>query len=273
MGFFKKIFTPKSDDKAGLVSKDNNIKDKASGNSNTSNKMSEKLKFKIDGKDCVADKGQNLVDAAKANGIYIPTLCHLEGIKPAGSCRICNIKINGRFMTACTTDVQDGMVIENNTDEIQELRKIIVETLFVSGNHYCPACEKSGGCELQALGYRNKMLVPRFPFEFEEKEVDANTPKIYIDRNRCILCKRCVRSMKTKDGKSIFAFQGRGHTAQINIDYELAEKMTDEEAQLAMDNCPVGSILKKERGYVTPIGSRKWDKKPIGSEIEESITN
>ncbi|MCD4735521.1 MAG: (2Fe-2S)-binding protein [Bacteroidales bacterium] len=272
MGFFKNIFNPNSENKTGSVSKDKDIKAKVYENSNTSNEMSEKIKFKIDGKDCTAEKGLNLVDAAKANGIYIPTLCHLEGIKPAGSCRICNIKINGRFMTACTTDVQEGMVIENNTNEIQELRKIIVETLFVSGNHYCPACEKSGCCELQALGYRYQMLVPRFPYEFEEKEVDANTSKIYIDRNRCILCKRCVRSIKSTDGKSIFAIKGRGHTAQINIDYELAEKMTDEEAQQAMDNCPVGSILKKERGYITPIGSRKWDKKPIGSEIEESIT-
>ncbi|MEZ5082010.1 MAG: 2Fe-2S iron-sulfur cluster-binding protein [Bacteroidales bacterium] len=234
--------------------------------------MSEKVKFSIDGKQCTADKGINLVEAAKENGVYIPTLCHLEGIKAAGSCRICNVKINGRFMTACTTNVADGMVIENVTPEIQELRKIIVETLFVSGNHYCPACEKSGNCELQALGYKYQMLVPRFPYEFEEKEVDAKATKFYIDRNRCILCKRCVRSIKTKDGKSIFAILGRGHKAMINIDHELANNMTDDEAATYNDTCPVGSILRKERGYVDPIGSRKYDK-PIGSEIEQSVTN
>jgi [NiFe] hydrogenase diaphorase moiety small subunit len=235
--------------------------------------MSEKIKFIIDGKECFAEKGANLIEAAKENGVYIPTLCHLEGVKPAGSCRICNVKINGRPMTACTTNLVEGLNIENNIEEIQELRKIIIETLFVSGNHYCPACEKSGNCELQALGYRFKMLVPRFPFEFEEKEVDAEAPKIYIDRNRCILCKRCVRSLKTEDGKSIFAVQGRGYKAMINIDHELAKNMTDEEATHAMDTCPVGSILKKERGYYDPIGSRKYDKEPIGSEIEQSVTN
>ncbi len=233
--------------------------------------MSEKIKFTIDGKTCAADKGTNIVDAAKANGVYIPTLCHLEGVKPAGSCRICNVKINGRFMTACTTDVAEGMVIDNNTPELKELRNIIVETLFVSGNHFCPACEKSGNCELQALGYRFQMLAPRFPYEFEEKAVDALSSKIFIDRNRCVLCKRCVRSIKTKDGKSIFAYYGRGQKAIINIDHELANKMTDEEAQQAMDNCPVGSILKKERGYIQPIGSRKYDKNPIGHEIEQTI--
>ncbi len=235
--------------------------------------MSEKIKFTIDGKECFAEKGANLIEAAKENGVYIPTLCHLEGVKPAGSCRLCNVKINGRPMTACTTTLVEGLNIENNIDEIQELRKIIIETLFVSGNHYCPACEKSGNCELQALGYKYKMLVPRFPFEFEEKEVDAEAPKIYIDRNRCILCKRCVRSLKTEDGKSIFAVQGRGYKAMINIDHDLAKNMTDEEATHAMDTCPVGSILKKERGYYDPIGSRKYDKEPIGSEIEQSVTN
>ena len=73
--------------------------------------MSEKINFTIDGKQCAAEKGTNLVDAAKDNGVYIPTLCHVEGLKPAGSCRICNVKINGRYMTACTTSVADGMVI------------------------------------------------------------------------------------------------------------------------------------------------------------------
>ena len=268
MGFFKNIFSKtevKEETKNKEVSSDN----KNHESSNNSTVMSETIKFTIDGKECTAEKGANIVDAAKSNGIYVPTLCHLEGVKPSGSCRICNVKINGRFMTACTTEVADGMVIENNSPEIQELRNIIVETLFVSGNHYCPACEKSGNCELQALGYRFKMLVPRFPFEFEEKIVDAGTPKIFIDRNRCVLCKRCVRSIKSEDGKSIFAVKGRGHTACIIIDYELAEKMTDEQAQKAMDTCPVGSILRKERGYVEPIGRRKYDKQPIGSDIEQ----
>jgi [NiFe] hydrogenase diaphorase moiety small subunit len=233
--------------------------------------MSEKVRFTIDGKQCTADSGMNLVDAARENGSYIPTLCHLEGIKPAGSCRICNVRINGRFMTACTTSVADGMIVENNVPEIQELRKMIIETLFVSGNHFCPACEKSGNCELQAMGYRYQMMAPRFPYEFEEKPVDAGPDKFYIDRNRCILCKRCIRSVKTADGKSVFAIKGRGHKAMINIDHDLANKFSAEEAQAVMDICPVGCILRKERGYIDPIGSRKYDNKPIGSEIEQTV--
>ena len=211
-----------------------------------------------------------MVDAAKQNGIYIPTLCHLEGIRPAGSCRICNVRINGRFMSACTTQVAEGMVVENDTPDIQELRKIIIETLFVSGNHYCPVCEKSGNCELQALAYRYRMLAPRFPYEFKEKEVDAESRHFFIDRNRCILCKRCVRAVTSSDGKKVFAIKGRGNNAMVNIDHELADLLTNEEAQEVMDNCPVGSIIRKERGYVDPIGSRKFDHHPIGSEIEQT---
>ena len=165
--------------------------------------MSNKISFTIDGKKCTAKQGQNLVEAAEDNGIYIPTLCHMKDLIPSGSCRICNIKSNGRYMTACTTIVQEDMVVENNTDEISDLRKIIIETLFVSGNHYCPSCEKSGNCILQALAYKYRIMIPRFPFAFEEKEIDASSPKLIIERNRCVLCKRCIRSIKTKDDKSL----------------------------------------------------------------------
>ena len=111
--------------------------------------MNTTIKLKIDGKLIPAEKGQTIVQAAHANGIYIPTLCNFEGVKPKGCCRMCTIKINNRFMTACTTPAADGMEIESNTIEINDIRKSIIELLFVSGNHFCPSCEKSGNCELQ----------------------------------------------------------------------------------------------------------------------------
>ena len=227
-----------------------------------------KLYFEIDGKPCYALDGQSVIDAAKANGIFIPSLCHVEGVKPAGACRICNVKVNGRMMTACTTPVSENMVVENDTEELNELRKTIIEVLFVSGNHFCPSCEKSGNCELQALAYRYQMLVPRFPYEFPIKGVEASASHIFHDRNRCILCKRCIRTI-TKDGKNVFAFHGRGgEHLHVAIDVDLASQLTEEEAQEAMDICPVGAILKKEQGYLVPIGERKFDTTPIGSDIE-----
>jgi [NiFe] hydrogenase diaphorase moiety small subunit len=227
-----------------------------------------KVTFEIDGKECSANAGQSIIDAAKANGVFVPSLCHVEGVKPAGSCRVCNVKVNGRNMTACTTPVDEGMVVENDIPELNELRKSIIEVLFVSGNHFCPSCEKSGSCELQALAYRYTMLVPRFPYEFPVKGVDASADHIYHDRNRCILCKRCVRTV-TKDGKTVFAYHGRGgEHLHVVMDDELASQLTEEEAKEAMEICPVGAILKKEQGYLVPIGERKFDTTPIGSDIE-----
>jgi [NiFe] hydrogenase diaphorase moiety small subunit len=229
--------------------------------------MSEKIRFILDDKVCYATAGQTIMDAAKANGLFIPSLCYLDGVKPAGSCRICNVKVNGRFMTACTTPVAEGMVVENNMPDIEDMRKAIVEVMFVAGNHFCPACEKSGNCELQALGYHYKMMVPRFPYEFPVKGVNALSKFIYHDRNRCILCKRCVRTV-LKDGKAVFAFNERGgHHLHIHVDVELANQLTEAEALKAMDICPVGAIIKKERGYYSPIGQRKYDFDEIGTDL------
>jgi [NiFe] hydrogenase diaphorase moiety small subunit len=232
--------------------------------------MSEIVKFNIDGVECMAKKGTYLVDAARENGIYIPTLCNIPGVKPQGSCRICNVKVNNKFMTSCTTTVADGMEIENKTDEIEEIRKTILELLFVEGNHLCPSCDRSGNCELQALAYRYRITVPRFPYQFNVRNLDAMHPYIIKDHNRCIQCKRCIRAIKDEKGKNIFAFKLRGRGVEINIDPDLAHELTEELAQKAVDACPVGSILRRDKGFVIPIGERKYDTNPIGSNIEHT---
>ncbi len=231
--------------------------------------MSTLVKFKIDGVECMAERGIYIVEAARENGIYIPTLCNIRGVKPRGSCRICTVMANNRPMSACTTPILDGMEIINDTKELNDIRKAIIEALFVEGNHFCPSCEKSGNCELQALAYRFQMMVPRFPYMFPVKGVDASNPKIIKDHNRCILCKRCIRAIKTEDGKNVFAFKKRGMKLEIILDPELGNKFTDELAQKAIDICPVGAILPREKGYNIPIGERKYDKVVIGSDIEK----
>jgi [NiFe] hydrogenase diaphorase moiety small subunit len=230
--------------------------------------MNQIVKVNIDGKECIAQKGQYLVEVAKENGIYIPTLCNVQGVPPKGACRICTVKVNGKLMTSCTTPVVEGMQVDSKSKELEDLRKSIVELLFVEGNHLCPSCEKSGNCELQALAYRYKMMVPRFPFLFPKREVDGSNPKIIKDHNRCILCKRCIRIIKDDQGRSIYAFKKRGHKVEINVDPDLASELTDELAQKSMDICPVGAILVREKGFDVPIGQRKYDSTPIGSEIE-----
>ncbi len=227
------------------------------------------LTFTIDGKECTAKQGQTIVEAAKDNGIYIPVLCHFEGLKPAGTCRICTVKVGGRNMAACTTPVNEGMVIEAMTPELEDMRKAIVEMLFVEGNHMCPTCEKSGNCELQALGYRYTMMVPRFPYLWPVRDVDASAPNLYLDTNRCIQCLRCVRGIVTDDGKHVFGLVNRGDRTVIKADPELAKELSEEMAMKAMEICPVGAILKKEVGFKVPFGKRKFDTKPIGSDIQK----
>jgi [NiFe] hydrogenase diaphorase moiety small subunit len=230
--------------------------------------MSGVVNFKIDDKDCIAQADDYLVKAAERNGIFIPTLCNYKGIKPKGSCRMCTVRINNRLMTACTTKVSEGMIVESKTEELETMRKSIIELLFAEGNHFCPSCEKSGFCELQALAYRYRVTVPSFPYLFPVRPVEAKHKKLMKDQNRCILCKRCIRALKDADGKSLFAFDNRGHKVAITIDTELAADMSDELAEQAMNICPVGAIIKKRIGFKVPIGERLYDKQEIGNDIE-----
>jgi len=227
------------------------------------------IHFTIDGRACTAKPGQTIVEAAKANGIYIQVLCNYEGLKPVGSCRICTVRVAGRYMAACTQPVTEGMVIENTAPDLEDMRKSLIEMFFVEGNHFCPACEKSGNCELQALGYRYQMTVPRFPYLWPGRELVADPPLLMLERNRCIQCLRCVRGVKTKDGRKVFASVQRGPRVTIEMDQKLAAKLSEAEARRAMDLCPVGAILRKETGFAVPIGKRKFDHAPIGSDIEK----
>jgi [NiFe] hydrogenase diaphorase moiety small subunit len=226
------------------------------------------IRFTIDGKPCTAKPGQTIVEAAKANGVYIPVLCNYEGLKPVGSCRICTVRAGGRFMAACTQPVVEGMAVESTAPDLEDMRKALIEMLFAEGNHLCPSCEKSGNCELQALAYRYQITVPRFPYLWPLRSLDASSPKIMLERNRCIQCLRCVRAIQTKDGRKVFASRDRSRHVTIEVDHELGARLSDEEARRAMEICPVGAILRKEVGFAVPIGKRKYDKTPIGSDIE-----
>ena len=226
------------------------------------------IKFTLNGVEYLAEDGTPLVEAARVNGVYIPTLCNYPGIPPKGSCRICTVLVNGAAVTACTTKVGDGMKVQTSTPELESFRQAVVEMLFAEGNHLCPACERSGNCELQALAYRYRMTVPHFPYLFPKREVEAWHPKLLKDHNRCILCKRCIRGIHTTAGKTIFAFGKRGDALVINLDPETSRDISDELAQQAADICPVGAILRKGKGFAIPIGQRKYDQTPIGSEVE-----
>lgn len=233
--------------------------------------MTEKtVNISIDGVSVEAQSGETIMAAADRAGLYIPRLCAQKDLTPFGACRVCTVKVNGRAQAACTTPVAEGMIIDNDTEELNSHRSSIVEMLFVEGNHYCMFCEKSGNCELQALGYRFGMLSPRHQFQFPaNRDVDASHPDILIDRNRCVLCARCVRASRDLDGKNVFQFVGRGTEKKVWINAEARLSDTDVDVtDQAVELCPVGAIIKKGTGYAVPIGERLYDKAPIGSDIE-----
>ena len=165
--------------------------------------------------------------------------------------------------------VGEGMVVENDTADLRDLRSNLVEMLFVEGNHFCMFCEKSGNCELQAMGYRLGILSSRHPYLFPKRRVDASHPDVLLDFNRCILCGRCMRASQELDGKHVFQFISRGHQKHIGINAKDGVgtsnlSVTDK----AVEACPVGCIVKKRVGFAVPVGERLYDKKPIGSDIE-----
>jgi [NiFe] hydrogenase diaphorase moiety small subunit len=229
----------------------------------------ETVTITIDGVKVKALKGQTIMEAADAAGIYIPRLCWHKDLPSGGNCRICTVMVNGRPAGSCLFPVTDGIVVENNTKQLKDHRCRVVEMHFVEGNHYCPSCETSGQCELQALGYYTQMLTPTLPYLRPQHTVDASHPDIYIDRDRCILCGRCIRASEFLDGKCVFSFEGRGINKKISVNavHNLGEtdmSVSDRAATI----CPTGALLVKRTGYRTPVGRRRFDIHPIGWEIE-----
>ena len=231
--------------------------------------MSTTVDFVIDGKEIKGTPGQTILEAAQQAGIYIPRLCYMKGLVPHGSCRVCTVLVNGRPQSACTQPVAPGMLVESNSDKVNALRRDIIDMLFVEGNHFCMFCEKSGNCELQAMAYRLGITAPKYPYQFPKRDIDMSHPDVFIDRNRCILCGRCVRSSRDVDGKHVFDFVGRGPQKRVavNAEVRLADTNLDVKDKAA-EACPVGAIVKKRVGYAVPVGQRLYDHKPIGSEIE-----
>ena len=146
--------------------------------------MSDKIQFTIDGLAVEGDRGQTILIAAQNAGIYIPRLCAKDGLEPFGACRVCTVMVNGRPQAACTQPIAPNFIVENNTEQLNTMRKQLIEMLFVEGNHFCMYCEKSGNCELQALGYRFGLLAPSFPYLFPNRELDGTHPEVFIDKKQ-----------------------------------------------------------------------------------------
>ncbi len=221
--------------------------------------MSKEIIINIDGRQVKTKEGERLIDVIRQI-LEIPSLCYYKHIDPPlGTCRVCTVLVNGKPMASCTTKVKPGMDITVQDETLSDLRRGMVEMLFAEGNHFCPACEKSGDCDLQGLGYELGVSVSRYPHLFVDRIIDFNPKRMVIEHNRCIRCRRCVDEVLTEEGKRVFMFKNRGNSTEVAIDYEQEAILSEEQAIRAMHICPTGAILVSGRSLARPYGDRKYD--------------
>lgn len=226
--------------------------------------------FILDGTSVTFEEGQTIMQAASSAGIYIPHLCFHEDFSAHGSCRVCVVKVDGRYLSACTIPAKQDMQVLNIVDDVQHYRRQLLEMLFIEGNHLCPSCEKSGECTLQSLAIFCGLLSPQIEFQYPKRKVDASHHDILLDYNRCINCELCARASREVDLKSVFVMQGRGIESHltVNSDSGLLADSDLEKDDRAVTVCPVGAILPKHRGFKHAIGARDFDIHPLGSKRE-----
>ena len=228
--------------------------------------------FKLDDHSVSFKEGQTIMQAALGAGLYIPHLCFHPDFKPHGSCRVCIVHTNGRYVSSCTTLAEQGAQVLSEQAEVQRQRRNLLEMLFIEGNHVCPSCEKSGSCTLQSVAEYCGMLSPSLPFQFPQRKVDASHPDTMLDFNRCILCELCVRASREVDRKSVFAIAGRGIQAHLVVDSDDGRLVNSRFASTdrAASVCPVGVILPKHKGFEKPIGQRGFDLNPVDRQQEKT---
>ena len=228
-------------------------------------------RFRLDGEEIPFEEGETILQAAIRAGKYIPHLCYHPEFRPHGSCKLCTVKADGRLTASCTRLASDGLEVESESLNPDRLR--LTQMLFVEGNHFCPSCEKSGDCQLQATAYHLGMTNAHYDHFYPNRPVDASHPEYLLDFNRCILCSLCVRASRDVDNKNVFGLAGRGFSTHLAVNSR-SGKLGDTDfsaTDKAASVCPVGVILKKGRGFAVPIGSRTFDRKEIGEWVDTRL--
>ena len=207
------------------------------------------ISARIDGELVTAREGQSILEVARAVCKHIPTLCHLEGLNPAGACRLCMVELAGtqRMLPACTTLLQEGMSIRTFSANLKLYRKLAIELLLSERNHHCAVCVSNGSCELQDLALSFGITHVRYPYSYPRVPVDMSHPRFVLDQNRCILCTRCVRVCSDVEGAKVWEVAWRGvDSLLVN---ELAGRWGDAETCTSCGKCvqvcPTGALSEK----------------------------
>jgi NADH-quinone oxidoreductase subunit G len=215
------------------------------------------IQLTIDGRECRAAEGTMLVDAARANDIEIPYFCYEPKLgNPVGACRMCLVEIEGipKLQTSCSTPVKDGMVVHTQTERVHHAQNAIVEFLLVNHPLDCPVCDKGGECPLQDITFgwglgRSRFIEPKRHFE----KPLALSPLIAIDRERCILCYRCVRFSQevAEDYQLIFTERAADTFVGTHNGHPYVAPFSGNIVEL----CPVGALTSRPYRF----RARPWD--------------
>jgi [NiFe] hydrogenase diaphorase moiety small subunit len=221
--------------------------------------------FFLDGQEIPFKEGQTVLQAAMAAGKYIPHLCYRPQLEPHSSCRLCTVIISGKTFSSCTQPAMKGQHVECDTAELKAMRLAVAQMMFVEGNHYCPSCEESGNCRLQASAYYLGLQDNHFPHQFPVRQRDSSHPDVNMDRDRCIRCETCVRASRDLDGKNVFGILGRGARSKISVNSPsgLLKDSDVAATDMSVALCPTGCLTIKRVGFEVPIGQRVYDKESI----------
>ena len=204
----------------------------------------------IDGVEVGAREDQTVLEVARENKIFIPTLCNLPGLKTVGACRLCLVEVKGinRLLPACATAVAEGMEVTVHSEQIDRYRRGILELLFAERNHVCSVCVANGHCDLQTLALKLGMTHVHFPYQYPRLPVDASHERFIVDHNRCILCTRCVRVCAEIEGAHIWDVMGRGINSIVITDlHEDWGSSACTRCGKCVQVCPTGALFDKSK--------------------------